>query len=61
MSISKEDKLIKIAEDKKNLETNFQSLNNELARCKERYATLVGEENAVKATADGTQFEEPNA
>ena len=61
MSISKEDKLTKLAEEKKQLETEFQNLNNGIIRCKERYQVLSGEENAVKATADGTQFEEPNA
>lgn len=61
MSISKEDKLAKLAEEKKQLETEFQNLNNVIIRCKERYQVLSGEENAVRATADGTQFEEPNA
>ena len=61
MSISKEDKLVQLAEQKKQVETEFQNLNNAIISCKERYQVLTGEENAVKATADGTQFEEPNA
>tara|TARA_R100001463_G_scaffold136639_1_gene202691 strand:- start:245 stop:430 length:186 start_codon:yes stop_codon:yes gene_type:complete len=61
MSISKEDKLAQLAEEKKQIEADFQNLNSGITRCKERYQVLSGEENAVKATADGTQFEEPNA
>lgn len=58
MSISKEEKLTKLADEKKQVETQFKAAQSAQVELKERYAVLTGEENAVKATPDGTQFEE---
>jgi len=58
MSISKEEKLTKLADEKKQLESQFNAAKSAQSQIKERYDILTGEENAVKATPDGTQFEE---
>ena len=58
MSISKEEKLAQLSEAKKQVEAQFNATREAQLQLKERYAVLTGEENAVKATPDGTQFEE---
>jgi len=58
MTISKEEKLAQLSEAKKQVEAQFNAARDAQAQLKERYAVLTGEENAVKATLDGTEFEE---
>ena len=58
MPISKEEKLAQLSEAKKQVEAQFNAARDAQAQLKERYAVLTGEENAVKATLDGTEFEE---
>ena len=58
MTISKEEKLAQLSEAKKQVETQWNAAQAAQAQLKERYAVLTGEENAVKATLDGTEFEE---
>tara|TARA_Y100000593_G_scaffold58808_1_gene109179 strand:+ start:18 stop:203 length:186 start_codon:yes stop_codon:yes gene_type:complete len=58
MPISKEEKLAQLSEAKKEVEKQFNAAQAAQAQLKERYAVLTGEENAVKATLDGTEFEE---
>ena len=56
MPISKEEKLAQLSEAKKQVEAQFNAARDAQAQLKERYAVLTGEENAVKATLDGTEF-----
>ncbi len=58
MPISKEEKLAQLSEAKKEVENQFNAAQAAQVQLKERYAVLTGEENAVKATLDGTEFEE---
>jgi hypothetical protein len=58
MPISKEEKLAQLSEAKKQVEAQFNAAKEAQVQLKERYAVLTGEENAVKATLDGTEFEE---
>ena len=58
MPISKEEKLAQLSEAKKELENQFNAAQAAQVQLKERYAVLTGEENAVKATLEGTEFEE---
>tara|TARA_R100001594_G_scaffold1742_1_gene7367 strand:- start:197 stop:382 length:186 start_codon:yes stop_codon:yes gene_type:complete len=58
MPISKEEKLAQLSEAKKEVEAQWNAARDTQAQLKERYAVLTGEENAVKATLDGTEFEE---
>ena len=58
MPISKEEKLSQLSEAKKEVENQFNAAQAAQVQLKERYAVLTGEENAVKATLDGTEFEE---
>tara|TARA_B100000427_G_scaffold309637_1_gene298807 strand:+ start:470 stop:655 length:186 start_codon:yes stop_codon:yes gene_type:complete len=58
MTISKEEKLAQLSEAKKEVEKQFNAAQAAQVQLKERYAVLTGEENAVKATLDGTEFEE---
>ena len=58
MPISKEEKLAQLSEAKKQVEAQFNAARDAQAQLKERYAVLTGEENAVKATLDGTEFKE---
>ena len=58
MPISKEEKLAQLSEAKKQVEVQWNAARDAQAQLKERYAVLTGEENAVKATLDGTEFEE---
>ena len=58
MPISKEEKLAQLSEAKKKVETQWNAARDAQAQLKERYAVLTGEENAVRATLDGTEFEE---
>jgi len=58
MPISKEEKLAQLSEAKKEVENQFNAARDAQVQLRERYAVLTGEENAVKATLDGTEFEE---
>ena len=58
MPISKEEKLAQLSEAKKEVEVQWNAARDAQVQLKERYAVLTGEENAVKATLDGTEFEE---
>ena len=58
MPISKEEKLAQLSEAKKEVEIQWNAARDAQVQLKERYAVLTGEENAVKATLDGTEFEE---
>ena len=58
MPISKEEKLAQLSEAKKEVEVQWNAAQAAQVQLKERYAVLTGEENAVKATLDGTEFEE---
>ena len=58
MPISKEEKLAQLSETKKQVEAQWNAARDAQVQLKERYAVLTGEENAVKATLDGTEFEE---
>ena len=58
MPISKEEKLAQLSEAKKEVEAQWNAARDAQVQLKERYAVLTGEENAVKATLDGTEFEE---
>ena len=58
MPISKEEKLAQLSEAKKEVENQFNAAQAAQVQLKERYAVLTGEENAVKATLDGTEFED---
>jgi len=58
MPISKEEKLAQLSEAKKEVEAQWNAAQAAQVQLKERYAVLTGEENAVKATLDGTEFEE---
>ena len=58
MPISKEEKLAQLSEAKKEVENQFNAAQAAQVQLKERYALLTGEENAVKATLEGTEFEE---
>jgi len=58
MPISKEEKLAQLSKAKKEVEAQWNAARDAQVQLKERYAVLTGEENAVKATLDGTEFEE---